>query len=67
MCVLTAFTMEKVFNNMLFAISRYNNLENTMEYAYRKEKEWKIKQEEEKARRKALGLHDDDEEEEEEE
>lgn len=63
MCVLTAYSIEKFWNWTLFSLVRYNNLEGTMEYAYRKEKEWKVHKAEEKAKRKALGLDDDDEEE----
>ena len=62
MCVLTAYSIEKFWNSVLYSIVRYNNLEGTMEHAYRKEREWKVFQEEEKARRKALGLDEDDEE-----
>lgn len=66
MCVLTAYSIEKFWNWFLFSLVRFNNLENTMEYAYRKEKEWKVHKAEEKARRKALGLDDDEDEEEDE-
>lgn len=62
MCVLTAFSLEKLWNNLLYSIVRFNNMEGTMEYAYRKEKEWKVFQEEEKARRKAAGLDEDEDE-----
>ena len=61
-CVVTAFSLEKFWNGVLYSIVRYNNMDGTMEIAYRKERDWKIFQEEEKARRKALGLDDEDEE-----
>lgn len=62
MCVLTAFSLEKLWNSLLYGIVRFNNMEGTMEYAYRKENEWKVFQAEEKARRKAAGLDDDEDE-----
>ena len=63
MCVLTAYSIEKFWDNVLFSIVRYNNMDGTMEHAYRKEREWKAFQVEEKARRKALGLDEDEDEE----
>ena len=63
MCVLTAYSIEKFWDGVLFSIVRYNNMDGTMEHAYRKEREWKAFQVEEKARRKALGLDEDEDEE----
>jgi len=39
--VVAAITVEKFWNEVLFSIVRYNNMECTMEFAYRKEREWK--------------------------
>lgn len=61
LCVLTAVLTEKFWNYTLYSIVQYNNQECTMEYAYRKEREWKEFQEAEKERRRALGLPDEDE------
>mmetsp|Transcript_14074 Transcript_14074/g.14133 ORF Transcript_14074/g.14133 Transcript_14074/m.14133 type:complete len:152 (+) Transcript_14074:18-473(+) len=64
MVILAAFTVEKFDTWLLHSITRYNNLECTMEYAYKKEREWKEHLEAERARRRALGLPEDGEEEE---
>ena len=66
-CVSTAFLLEKELNYFLYGLVRYNNMECTMEFAFRKEKEWRDAIEAEKARRRALGLPEEDEEEWEEE
>ena len=60
--ILTAFSIEKFWESVLYSIVRYNNLEGTMRHAHFKEEEWKRLQSEEKARRKELGLDDEDEE-----
>jgi hypothetical protein len=41
MMIATAVAMEKIFNKSLGLLVRYNNMECTMEFAYRKEKEWR--------------------------
>ena len=57
-----AFATEKFWNWTLGSIVRYNNMECTMEFAYKKEREWREFQEAEYERKKALGLLDDDDE-----
>ena len=61
LCVASAFAMEKGLNSFLNGVVRYNNMECTMEFAYRKEREWAEHLEAEKARRRALGLPEEDE------
>lgn len=65
--LVAAITIEKTDKWILYSITRYNNMECTMEFAYKKEREFREAVEAEKARRRALGLPEEDEEPEDEE
>lgn len=64
--ILTSFLTEKFWNKTLYGLVRYNNMECSMEYAYKKEREWAEQLEAERARRRALGLPEDPDDEEDE-